>query len=207
MAASTFLYGNTILKWLNKEVNWLADSIKVMLTTSAYTPNKDTHAYKSDVTNEVVGTNYVATGQALTAVTATYTSAAAAPAWQAAAAYVVGDIVRKVATNGHVYRCIVAGTSAGGEPAWPVGPGATIVDNTVTWAEAGFGYIQLSAANPVWANSTITARYAVIYDATPATDATRPLIGYIDFGADLATTNGAFTIQISGDGLFRIPVD
>lgn len=54
------LYGNVLLKALNKEVDWDSDTIKVMLTTSSYTPNQDTHIYKSSVTNEVTGTGYTA---------------------------------------------------------------------------------------------------------------------------------------------------
>ena len=39
------------------------DTFKMMLVTSAYTPNKGTHAKRSDVTNEVSGTGYTAGGQ------------------------------------------------------------------------------------------------------------------------------------------------
>lgn len=42
------------------------DTIKCMLTTSAYTENKDTHTKRSDVTNEVTGTGYTAGGAATT---------------------------------------------------------------------------------------------------------------------------------------------
>ncbi len=37
-------------------------TVRVMLTTSAYTENKDTHLKRSDVTNEVTGTGYTAGG-------------------------------------------------------------------------------------------------------------------------------------------------
>lgn len=40
--------------------------VKVMLTTSAYTENKDTHTKRSDVTNEVTGTGYTAGGNTVT---------------------------------------------------------------------------------------------------------------------------------------------
>lgn len=43
-------------------------TIKVMITTSAYTPSQ-AHAFKSDVTNEVSGTNYTARGTAIAGVT------------------------------------------------------------------------------------------------------------------------------------------
>ena len=39
-----------------------ADTFKAMLVTSTYTPNKGTHAKKSDITNEVTGTGYTAGG-------------------------------------------------------------------------------------------------------------------------------------------------
>ena len=47
------------------------DSFKIMLVTSAYSPNIDTHTKRSDITNEVSGTGYSAGGVALTGVTVT----------------------------------------------------------------------------------------------------------------------------------------
>jgi hypothetical protein len=40
-------------------------TIKMMLVTSAYVPNQDTHSKRSDVTNEIVGTGYTAGGVTL----------------------------------------------------------------------------------------------------------------------------------------------
>lgn len=40
-------------------------TVKVMLTTSSYTPNQDTHDFVDDVTNEVSGTGYTAGGATL----------------------------------------------------------------------------------------------------------------------------------------------
>ena len=40
-------------------------NIKVMMTYAAYTPNAATHDDKTDVTNEVTGSGYVAGGEAL----------------------------------------------------------------------------------------------------------------------------------------------
>lgn len=42
------------------------DTFKVMLVTSGYTENKDTHNRRDDVTNEVTGTGYTAGGEAVT---------------------------------------------------------------------------------------------------------------------------------------------
>jgi hypothetical protein len=67
------LYGITFLNSLN---NTLAldldnDTLKIMLVTSAYTPDFGVHDFKADVTNEVVGTGYTAGGETLTSVTLT----------------------------------------------------------------------------------------------------------------------------------------
>lgn len=47
-------------------INYNADTFKVMLVTSAYTENKDTHTKRSDITNEVVGAGYTAGGNVIT---------------------------------------------------------------------------------------------------------------------------------------------
>lgn len=73
--ATAKMYGNALLKALNAEVDWDTMSIKVMLTTSSYVPNQDTHIYKSSVTNEVSGTGYTARGATLTNKTIGYTAA------------------------------------------------------------------------------------------------------------------------------------
>lgn len=139
MAVSAKLYGSVFLTLANKEIDIDSDTLKVMLCTSTYTPNQDTHKYKSDVTNEVSGTGYTATGATLASVTSAYD-----------------------------------------------GP-----SNTWTF----------DAADTSWTTSTITARYAVVYDSTPATDATRPLICYVDFGADVVSTAGTFTITWNASGI------
>ncbi len=41
--------------------------VKVMLVTSAYTENKDTHTKRSDITGEVTGAGYTAGGNTVTA--------------------------------------------------------------------------------------------------------------------------------------------
>jgi hypothetical protein len=66
--------------------------------------------------------------------------------------------------------------------------------------------IRLDAADVTWSSSTITARYAVIYDRSPASDATRPLLGYVDFGSNQSSSNGNFTITWDANGIFEITV-
>jgi len=61
-------------------------------------------------------------------------------------------------------------------------------------------------ANVSWANSTITARYAVIYDYTGGSSATNPLVAYIDFGEDKSSENGTFQLTWNASGIFTITV-
>lgn len=138
------MYGQMLAKALNKEIDWDSDTIKVMLVGSSYTPNQDTHVYKSDVTGEVTGTGYTAGGATLTSKTITY------------------------------------------DPATNV--------------------IVLDAADVTWANSTVTARYGVIYDDAGASDSTKPLLGYVDFGSDMSSSAGAFVLGWDANGIIRITV-
>jgi hypothetical protein len=137
MAVSAKVYTLFQKSLANKEVDLDSDTLKVMLCTSTYTPNQDTHQYKSSITNEVTGTGYTATGATLGSVTVT--------------------------NSGHV--------------------------------------VTLDAADTSWTTSTITARYAVVYDSTPASDATRPLICYVDFGADVVSSGGTFQITWDATGI------
>jgi hypothetical protein len=49
----------------NGSIDLDTDDIKVMLVTSAYVPDIDTHTKASDITGEVVGTGYTAGGVSL----------------------------------------------------------------------------------------------------------------------------------------------
>lgn len=83
--------------------------------------------------------------------------------------------------------------------------GNTLANKTNAYNSAT-NVITLDADDTTWSSSTITARYAVVYDATPATNATRPLIGYVDFGSDQSSSNGNFTITWDATGIVRITV-
>jgi hypothetical protein len=139
------IYGSFFGKALNKEVDWDSDNIKVMLLSSGYTPNQDTHDYLDDVVaSEVTGTGYTAGGATLASKTLTYDGA-----------------------------------------------------NNVTI---------LDAADVTWPSSTVTARYAVIYDDAGATNSQKVLLGYVDFGSDQSSTSGNFTITWDSTGIFRLTV-
>jgi hypothetical protein len=83
--------------------------------------------------------------------------------------------------------------------------GITLANKTNTY-NGGTNTIVLDADDVTWSSSTITARYAVIYNASPATNATRPLIGYVDFGSDQSSSNGNFTITWDATGIVRVTV-
>lgn len=63
---ASLIYNSFIRDCLVGNVDLDTDSFKVMLTTSAYTENKDTHDKRDDVTNEVTGTGYTAGGASTT---------------------------------------------------------------------------------------------------------------------------------------------
>ena len=107
------------------------DTYYVMLTTSGYTPDQDTHTKRSDVTNEVTGTGYSAGGQVL-----------------------VPTFTKDLTNN----RMIV------------VFPQVT------------------------WPSSTITARRAVYYKRRGGAASADELFAVDDFGADVVTTAGTFTL-------------
>lgn len=83
--------------------------------------------------------------------------------------------------------------------------GLTLSNKTNTY-NAATNTVILDADDVTWSSSTITARYAVVYDATPATDAAKPLIGFVDFGADQSSSNGNFTITWDSTGIVRVTV-
>jgi len=107
-------------------------TVKVMLVSSAYTENKDTHTKRSDVTNEVSGTGY---------------------------------------------------TSGGNTVA------ATLSLDTAT------DRMTITLASTTWPSSTITARKAVYYVSRGGASSADELIAVDDFGSDVSTTSGTFTLN------------
>jgi len=75
MAVTAKWFGLAFLAMLNKEIDWEADTIKVMLCTSSFTPDQDTMDYQDDITNEVSGTGYTAGGATLANASIGYTGA------------------------------------------------------------------------------------------------------------------------------------
>lgn len=82
--------------------------------------------------------------------------------------------------------------------------GATLTTPTKTYTGAT-NVVKFDADDTSWSSSTITARLAVVYKST-GTGSTSPLILYMDFGADVSTTNGTFQITWDSAGLWTATV-
>lgn len=81
--------------------------------------------------------------------------------------------------------------------------GVTIATPTITY-DAATNETRWDAGDATWTNVTIAAfRYAVIRDDTPATNATKPLVAYVDLGAQ-SITAGNVTIQWDALGIAYI---
>ena len=80
--------------------------------------------------------------------------------------------------------------------------GATLTGKAVTISTVT---TKFDANDVAWDNSSLTARYAIIYYST-GTAATSPLIGYVDFGADKTSVSAGFNIVWNASGIFTIAV-
>lgn len=59
---ASLIYNSCLDDMARGAIDFDTDTFKVMLVTSSYTPNKDTHDRRDDVTNQVTGTGYTAGG-------------------------------------------------------------------------------------------------------------------------------------------------
>lgn len=130
---ASLVYTSFLEDMAKGNVDFDTATVKVMLVTSTYTENKDTHTRRTDITNEVSGTGYAAGGN-----TATVT-------------------LTKDTTNDR---------------------------------------LDISLGGTTWSTSTITARKAVYYIST-GTAANDILIAVNDFGSDVTTSAGTFTLNAS----------
>jgi hypothetical protein len=130
---ASLIYNSAIDDMARGAIDFDSDSFKALLVTSSYTPNKDTHDKRDDVTNEATGTGYTA--------------------------------------GGVTTACTVTKDTA---------------NDRVT--------LQFAAVS--WATSTITARALVIYKST-GTASTDNLVAYNDFGSDVSSTAGTFSVAAS----------
>tara|TARA_R110000868_G_scaffold311963_1_gene572942 strand:- start:389 stop:805 length:417 start_codon:yes stop_codon:yes gene_type:complete len=131
---ASLIYNSAIDDMARNNIDFDTNTFKAMLVTSAYTPNKDTHDKRDDVTNEVSGTGYTA--------------------------------------GGVTTACTVTKDTA---------------NDKVT--------LQFAAVS--WAASTITARALVIYKSLGGASSADALVAYNDFGSDVSSTAGTFSVAAS----------
>lgn len=55
-----------------------------------------------------------------------------------------------------------------------------------------------------WTSATFTARYGILYDNTPTTN--KPLVLYLDFGADQPLNNGTLSVSWDSAGIAYVQV-
>ena len=132
---ASLIYNSAIRDALTGAIDYDTDTFKVMLTTSAYTENKDTHTKRSDVANEVTGTGYTAGGASTT--------------------------------------CTVAAVDTANDD------------------------VEITIGAASWLSSTITARKAVVYKSRGGAASADELVCVIDFGSDVISSNGTFTLTAS----------
>lgn len=68
---ASVLYNNYREELANGNIDFTNDTIKIMLVTTTYTVDIDTHAFRSDVTGEASGSGYTSGGTTLSSVTVT----------------------------------------------------------------------------------------------------------------------------------------
>lgn len=131
---ASLIYNSAVDDLAKGAIDFDTDTFKILLVTSSYTPNKDTHDKRDDVTNEVAATGGYTAGGATSACTVTKDTA----------------------------------------------------NDKVT----------LSFAAVSWGSSTITSAGAVIYKST-GTASADPLVAYIDFGGNVSSNGGTFSVGAS----------
>jgi len=129
---ASLVYNSAIRDAVTGQIDFDTDTFYMMLVTSSYSPDKDTHLDRADVTNEVTGTNYTSAGQSVTV--------------------------------------------------------------TVGAVDTANDRVDINFADVTWASSTITAAAAVVYKYT-GTAADDLLVAYLDFGGDVSSTSGDFTVS------------
>lgn len=103
----------------------------------------------------------------------------------------------------HQYKSSVTGEVSGGGY---VAGGIALTGVTLTYDSANKRYTV--SADPVqWSGVTIpVAATAVLYDSTPSTDATRPLVLYVTLNPTRSPENGNLGFTWNPSGIFRFSI-
>ena len=73
---------------------------------------------------------------------------------------------------------------------------------TVTKDDAN-SRVDITFAITSWTSSTITARAGVIYKNRGGASSADELVGYVDFGSDISSTSGTFSVTITSPLRFQ----
>ena len=131
---ASLVYNSAVDDMARGLIDFDSDTFKAMLVTSTYSPNKDTHDKRDDVTNEVAGTGYTAGGT----------------------------------------TCAV-----------------TVTKDTAN------DKVTITLGSVSWSSSTITARGCVYYKSRGGASSADEIVAYNDFGGDVSTTGGTFSVAAS----------
>jgi hypothetical protein len=105
--------------------------------------------------------------------------------------------------DGHVYYSDVVGNEVTGTG---YTSGGNVIANATNTYVGATKTVVLDGDDVTWSSSTITARYAVVYNSSPSANSDKPLVGFVDFGSDQSSSNGNFTITWDSSGIVRITV-
>ncbi len=130
----SMIYHSALRDLVTGAIDADSDTFRAMLVTASYTPDKDAHDRRNDVTNEVTGTGYTAGGA-------------------------------------------VAALSVS-------------IDTTNDRVEIALGAVS-------WPSSSLTARGLVYYKARGGASSADELLAYIDFGSNVVSDAGTFSVTAS----------
>lgn len=99
---ASLIYNSAVRANAVGAIDFDTDTFYSMLVTSTYTPDKDAHDFRNDVTNEVTGTGYTAGGMAVTVTVAAVDTANdrvvltfASHAWTSSTITARGEVIYK----------------------------------------------------------------------------------------------------------------
>jgi hypothetical protein len=186
-------------------------TLKLALVGSGYVPNLATDQWWSAVQGfEFSGPGYSAGGSTLTGASVTVTTAGAWPlSYPASGTAVAAGTVIK--SGSYLYRAANSGSAAASPPTFPTIEGETVTDASGTvWTNIGELILVFNVTGGyAWAAiSTSDVPYAVIYDPTPGTPATSPLLVLLSFSPPM-TNIPAGPVTINPDpylGYLALPL-
>jgi hypothetical protein len=179
--------------------NLTGHTLQLALVGAGYVPNLATDQFWSIAQGfEFSGPGYMAGGNILTGASVTISTAAAWPLSYPASGTAVeaGEVIK---SGAYLYRAANAGSAAATAPTFPTVEGETVTDAAgIIWTNVGEVILVLNVTGGyAWtAISTLNVPYAVIYDSTPGTPATNPLLVLLTFNPAMTNVpSGPVTVN------------